>query len=131
MGLFHIGAVLALFFATPNRILLGFTVWTVVSSVGIGVCYHRLLTHQGFKTFRIIEYAFALIASLGQQGLAIIWVAMHRIHHRYTEEPGKDPHTPRPSFHPVTDIFLLPPEDYLTGTVHLSHLNTNAQGLAK
>ncbi len=95
MGLFHIGAVLALFFTTPNRILLGFTVWAIVSSVGIGVCYHRLLTHRGYETYKWLEYLMATIAALGQQSLAIIWVALHRIHHKFTEQPGKDPHTPR------------------------------------
>jgi stearoyl-CoA desaturase (delta-9 desaturase) len=32
---------------------------------------------------------------LALQDGAINWVATHRIHHRHTEIPGKDPHTPR------------------------------------
>jgi fatty-acid desaturase len=95
MAMFHLGAITALFFPTTGRIALFFSVWAVVSSVGIGVCYHRLLTHQGFKTYKWLEYVLAVIAALAQQGLAVMWVAIHRVHHKHTEVPGLDPHTPR------------------------------------
>jgi stearoyl-CoA desaturase (delta-9 desaturase) len=95
MAVFHLGAFAALFFPTWSRVALGFFVWATVSSFGIGVGYHRLLTHRGYKTYRWIEYTLAIIGALAQQGLAITWVAIHRVHHRYTEEPGRDPHTPR------------------------------------
>ncbi len=29
------------------------------------------------------------------EGGPIFWVASHRLHHRYSDEPGKDPHTPK------------------------------------
>ena len=93
---FHVAAiVVAPFFATWNLVMLAFAVWTIVGSLGIGVCYHRLLTHQGFKTYKWLEYMLATLAAIALQGLATTWVAIHRIHHLHTEKPGLDPHTPR------------------------------------
>ena len=50
MAMFHIGAVAALFFFTWNALLLTiFLIW-VSGSLGVGMGYHRLLTHRGYKT---------------------------------------------------------------------------------
>lgn len=95
VAVFHVGAFAALFFGNWNHVILGFTVWAVVSSLGIGVGFHRLLTHRGFKTYRWVEYTLATIGSLARQGLPSIWVMIHRMHHKWTEVEGWDPHTPR------------------------------------
>ena len=50
MGMFHVGAVVALFFFSWKALaLLIFLNW-VSGSLGIGMGYHRLLTHRGYKT---------------------------------------------------------------------------------
>jgi stearoyl-CoA desaturase (delta-9 desaturase) len=37
----------------------------------------------------------AICGYLAIQRGPIFWVAMHRLHHRYSDIPGRDPHTPR------------------------------------
>jgi fatty-acid desaturase len=56
--------------------------------------YHRLLTHRGYATPKWLEYCIATCGTLALQGGPIYWVAIHRMHHQYTDKPG-DPHSPR------------------------------------
>jgi hypothetical protein len=47
MAAFHIGAVAALFFFTWQAVLIAIFLWWISGSLGIGMGYHRLLTHRG------------------------------------------------------------------------------------
>ena len=97
MSLFHVGAVAALFnFSWPSFAAAVF-LWWVSGSLGIGIGYHRLLTHRGFKVPRYLEYFFAICGSLALQGGPIFWVGLHRIHHARSDKEG-DPHSPREGF---------------------------------
>ena len=49
MGLFHVGAIAALFFFTWKAFLVSMFLWWVSGSLGIGMGYHRLLTHRGAR----------------------------------------------------------------------------------
>ena len=60
---------------------------------GISVGYHRLFTHRSFKTTRGVRIALAVLGSAAVQGSVIEWVATHRKHHRFSDQPG-DPHSP-------------------------------------
>ncbi len=95
MIIFHAGAIAALFMPFTWQIL-GVTIvlWWISGSVGIGVGFHRLLTHRGYKTPKWMEYLLTLGGLLSLEGGAINWVVTHRIHHSQTDKPG-DPHTPR------------------------------------
>jgi stearoyl-CoA desaturase (delta-9 desaturase) len=64
-----------------------------VSTVGITVGYHRLLTHRAFQTYKPVEYLFAAFGSLAVEGPVIGWVTDHRRHHAHADEDG-DPHSP-------------------------------------
>ena len=50
MLLFHVGAVAALFFFSWHVLLLMIVLHVVAINLGIGMGYHRLLTHRGYKT---------------------------------------------------------------------------------
>ncbi len=93
MVLFHACAVLALFQFTWSAFWLAVFLWWATGSLGIGMGYHRLLTHRGFKTAKWVEYTMALLGTLALEGGPIPWVATHRVHHMYTERDG-DPHSP-------------------------------------
>lgn len=95
--LFYLGAILALFNYSTFWLLVGIGVWMISHGPGLAVGYHRLLTHRGFKTPKIIEYILATAGCFTLQGGLIKWVAIHRKHHRYTDLPG-DPHSPREGF---------------------------------
>ncbi len=93
MAVFHIGAVAALFFFSWKLLLLLIVINWVSGSLGIGMGYHRLLTHRGYKTPKWVEYFLTICGTLALEGGPIFWVATHRIHHQLTDVPG-DPHSP-------------------------------------
>src|SRR5437867_6459850 len=94
MVIFHLGAIAALFMFSWRALLLMLLIWWVAGSLGVGMGFHRLLTHRGYKTPKAVEYFLTLCGLLALEGGAINWVVTHRIHHAHTERPG-DPHTPR------------------------------------
>ncbi|HTB96926.1 MAG TPA: fatty acid desaturase [Terracidiphilus sp.] len=91
---FHMGALAAFFFFRLSSFALFLVMWLLSQNVGIAVSYHRQLTHRGFTTPKWLEHAMALCGALALQGSPTYWVAVHRMHHRYTDRPG-DPHSPR------------------------------------
>lgn len=52
----------------------------LLTTTGITIGYHRLLTHRSFQTFKPLEYAFAVTGSMAVQGPVNSWVADHRKH---------------------------------------------------
>jgi len=93
MAILHLGAIAALFFFSWSAILITAFLWWVSGSLGIGMAYHRLLTHRGYKTPNWVEYFLTFCATLALEGGPIFWVATHRIHHQYSDVEG-DPHSP-------------------------------------
>jgi stearoyl-CoA desaturase (delta-9 desaturase) len=91
---FHAGAVTALFFFSWTALLTALALYWISLSLGIGMGYHRLLTHRSYKTPKPVEYLLAVCGTLAMEGGPIFWVAVHRIHHRFADKTG-DPHTPR------------------------------------
>lgn len=94
VGLFHVFAIAALFTFSWANLLAAGILWWIAGSLGIGLGYHRLLTHRGFKTPKWVEYALSLAGTLALQSGPLSWVTTHRIHHAFTETE-KDPHSPR------------------------------------
>ena len=94
IGLFHVGALAALFMFTWQRLLVTAIIYVFAINVGIGMCYHRLLTHRGYVVPKWIEYTMTLLATLAMEGGPIFWVSTHRVHHQLSDQEG-DPHTPR------------------------------------
>ncbi|HVQ38994.1 MAG TPA: hypothetical protein VMS31_15765, partial [Pyrinomonadaceae bacterium] len=97
MIIFHVGALASLFMITSltwKAIPITLLLWWVSGSLGIGMGFHRLLTHRGYKTPKLVEYFLTFCGLLALEGGAINWVVTHRIHHANTDAPG-DPHTPR------------------------------------
>ncbi|HKP72736.1 MAG TPA: fatty acid desaturase [Pyrinomonadaceae bacterium] len=91
---FHLGAVAALFMFSWKALFVSMALWWISGSLGIGMGYHRLLTHRGYKTPKFVEYFLTLCGTLTLEGSSVHWVATHRIHHAHTDAEG-DPHTPR------------------------------------
>jgi len=91
--LFHLASVAALFFWSWPAVITAAVLFGV-GSMGIGMGWHRLLTHRGYKVPKVIEYFLVFCGALALEGGPIQWVTTHRIHHAHTDEEG-DPHTPR------------------------------------
>ncbi len=92
--LFHVGSIAALFFFSWTAFFLALGLWWVAESLGIGMGFHRLLTHRGYKCPKWVEYFLTVCATLALQGGPIAWVATHRLHHQRSDKEG-DPHSPR------------------------------------
>jgi stearoyl-CoA desaturase (delta-9 desaturase) len=86
--------VAALFFFTWQRLTVMLILYFLAINLGIGMCYHRLLTHRGYQVPKWLEYVMATCATLALEGGPIFWVATHRVHHQFSDQKG-DPHTPR------------------------------------
>jgi len=94
MVLFHVGAIAALFcFSWKNLAAFAITYFFAIN-VGIGMAYHRLLTHRGYRVPRWLEYFLTACGTMALEGGPIFWVATHRVHHQNSDHEG-DPHTPR------------------------------------
>ncbi|GAA0994759.1 acyl-CoA desaturase [Acrocarpospora macrocephala] len=65
----------------------------VVTGLGVTVGFHRLFTHGSFTARPWLRVALAMAGSMSFQGNLIDWVAVHRRHHAFTDQPG-DPHSP-------------------------------------
>jgi stearoyl-CoA desaturase (delta-9 desaturase) len=94
MVVFHVGAIAAFFFFSWKALAVTALLWWMAGSLGIGMGYHRLLTHRGYKVPKWVEYFLTLCATLALEGGPIYWVAVHRVHHQNSDRPG-DPHSPR------------------------------------
>ena len=90
---FHLLAVAALFFFSWKAVAVAAMLYVFAINMGIGMGYHRLLTHRGYTTPKWVEYFLAICGTLSLEGGPMFWVATHRIHHQITDRPG-DPHTP-------------------------------------
>lgn len=69
----------------------------VFGSLGINLCYHRLLTHRGLVCPKWLEHSFAVLGVCSMQDTPARWVAVHRRHHEHADRQD-DPHSPLVDF---------------------------------
>ncbi len=94
LGLLHVGALAAPFFFTWKGLGVALFLYWLTGSLGICLGFHRLLTHGSFQTWRPVKWFFAWLGGLAGEGPALMWVAVHRKHHVFSDTEH-DPHTPR------------------------------------
>lgn len=95
--IFHVLAVAALFYFSWTNLAVGLVMWWVIGSLGIGLSFHRQLTHRGFQSPEWLKHLLAVFGSMALQGSPVDWITTHRLHHQFTETE-KDPHSPRFGF---------------------------------
>ncbi len=76
----HVLAIGALFFWSWPALITGVILYCV-ANLGIGMGYHRLITHRAYKVPRPVEYFLVTCGALSLEGGPIQWVTTHRIHH--------------------------------------------------
>jgi fatty-acid desaturase len=99
VGLYHLVALLALlpwFFSWTGAALVILGLY-VFGTLGINLCYHRLLTHRGLVCPKWLEHLFAILAVCCMQDTPARWVAVHRRHHEHADRQD-DPHSPLVDF---------------------------------
>ncbi|MEO7507172.1 MAG: fatty acid desaturase [Pyrinomonadaceae bacterium] len=94
---FHLLSILVFFtFSWTNLAVMLILNW-VVGGLGVGLGYHRLMTHRGFKTPKWLEYILVMFGTMSVQDAPTKWVATHRMHHAFVET-DKDPHSTNSGF---------------------------------
>jgi stearoyl-CoA desaturase (delta-9 desaturase) len=78
-------------------VVLTFAGLYVFGTLGISLCFHRMLTHRGFTCPRWLEHLFAILGLCCAQDTPARWVGIHRMHHQYADQ-RPDPHSPLVSF---------------------------------
>ena len=96
---FHVLALLAFvpWLLSWTGVVLAVASVYVFGTLGINLCYHRLLTHRSFACPRWLEHTLALLGVCCLQETPARWVAVHRLHHQHSDEQA-DPHSPLVSF---------------------------------
>ncbi|KAI8467532.1 MAG: MGDG specific palmitate delta-7 desaturase [Monoraphidium minutum] len=93
----HVFAISFLPSVTLRKAVIAYLIYMIPGLFGITLCYHRMLTHRSFKTYKWFEYLCAWLGTQGGQGDPIEWVSLHRYHHLHTDTP-LDPHSPYEGF---------------------------------
>ena len=97
--IFHLLALLALFpwLFSWSGVWVMFAGLFVFGSIGINLCYHRILTHRGLVCPKWLEYSLATLGVCCMQDTPARWVAVHRLHHVHSDQRD-DPHSPLAGF---------------------------------
>lgn len=101
------GAIFALTFHFDG-VIFGFAVLTgwLYSGIGLGICHHRLSSHQTFTPKNRLSKLFLLfIGTIITHGSVIAWTITHRYHHKFCDT-AQDPTNPEGSiWHKVKCFF--------------------------
>ena len=92
--LIHLGACLAPFYFSWEGLICLVLLYCFTGCIGITLCYHRMLTHRGFRLNPVVKWIAHLAGALALQGKPLYWAMSHRVHHARSDQPG-DPHSPR------------------------------------
>jgi len=68
LGATHVAAIAALFFWSWPAVITAVVFYWVAGSLGIGMGYHRLLTHRGYKVPKIVEYFLVTCGTMTLEG---------------------------------------------------------------
>jgi len=77
-------------FHTIMLVILGYFLY---GCLGVVVTYHRLLTHNSYKTSPLLVKILSAFGCMAGTGSPIAWVAIHINHHLKSDKEG-DPHSP-------------------------------------
>ena len=81
-------------FATDILLL---TTFYTLTMLGVGVGYHRMLTHHGFDASTPIRFLWIVLGIMSFNGTPLFWAATHIKHHAHSDDEG-DPHSPLHGF---------------------------------
>lgn len=59
-----------------------------VRMFGVTAGYHRYFSHRSFRTGRVMQFVFAVLAQSSAQKGVLWWAAHHRVHHKLSDKPG-------------------------------------------
>jgi fatty-acid desaturase len=95
LAVYHALALLAFlpwFFSWTGVVLAALGLY-VYGTLGINLCYHRILTHRGLSVPKWLERLFVTLGICCLQDTPARWIAIHRLHHQHADLQ-RDPHSP-------------------------------------
>src|SRR5271166_2881315 len=75
-----------------------FAVLLSVNELSITCGYHRLFAHATYEARPALKLIYLLFGGMALQNSALVWSAGHRTHHRYIDDPERDPYCARRGF---------------------------------
>lgn len=75
-----------------------FTLLLGANGMAITCGYHRLFAHSTYEGHTALKLAYLLFGAMALQNSALRWSADHRKHHRYIDDPERDPYCARRGF---------------------------------
>ena len=88
-----VGLVSSGFSAPTFTTVVLFLVFFLLNLIGVSVGLHRYFSHHAFETSALVRWFLAILGSWAMQGPVDRWVADHRRHHRFSDQP-LDIHSP-------------------------------------
>ncbi len=105
----HASCLLAFWFTpTPSELALCFSL-VFLRILAITAGYHRYFAHRAYKTSRAFQFVLAFLGTTATQKGPLWWAGNHRIHHKYTDRPGRDVHSPRDGFWQAHQRWIFDP----------------------
>ena len=77
---------------------LSFALFLITNELSITCGYHRLFAHGTYKAHPALKLVYLLFGAMALQNSALLWSAGHRAHHRYIDDPERDPYCARRGF---------------------------------
>jgi stearoyl-CoA desaturase (Delta-9 desaturase) len=77
---------------------IAFAVLLSVTELSITCGYHRLFAHATYQAHPALKVIYLLLGAMALQNSALVWSAGHRVHHRFIDDPERDPYCARRGF---------------------------------
>jgi len=90
----HAALLSAWYWASWYHLFLIFVGYFAFGCLGASIGYHRLFSHRSFSSAPWFETLCLHMGNMAGLGSSICWTAIHRAHHRYTDQNPQDPHSP-------------------------------------
>lgn len=75
-----------------------FTLFLGANGMAITCGYHRLFAHCTYEAHPVLKVAYLFFGAMALQNSALNWAAAHRVHHRFIDDPERDPYCARRGF---------------------------------
>jgi len=75
-----------------------FAFFLSANELAITCGYHRLFAHSAYQAHPLLKIVYLLFGAMALQNSVLVWSAGHRAHHRYIDEPNRDPYCARRGF---------------------------------
>jgi len=95
----HLACLVAFWVGVSTGDMALFAATFIVRMFAITGGYHRYFSHKTYKTGRVFQFVLAFLGASSIQKGPLWWAGNHRVHHKYSDEFGQDPHSPREGFY--------------------------------